>query len=118
MRWPRFATSGQKVRHGAAAKGRILAPQFGLQKTVAPKKEDRISHFRPLTGPLFEPMFRDQEVVGILEAEHLDANKLVLHDHRVDSVWEEVLDALQPRKRTTIHPDKANVVTVEFDRAS
>src|SRR5579863_10521994 len=100
--WSQLAASGQKVRHGAAAKGRILPPQLGFEKSVASEKENRVSHFRPLTGPLFEPMFRNQEVVGILETDYLDAHELVFHDDRVHSVWEEVLNAMQPRQWTTI----------------
>src|ERR1700739_989102 len=67
---------------------------------------------------MLEPVFRNQQAVGVLKPEHFEAHELFTNDDRVGSVWEEVLDALQPRKRTTIHPDKADVVTQEFDRAA
>src|SRR6516164_11339475 len=116
-RRPRFAAPGQKMRHGAATECSILAPQLGFKKSVTAEKENRAPQFRAPALLSFEPMCGNQQIVGVLEAEHLYAYEFVAHDDSVHAVREKVLDSLQPGNCATVHTDEADVVPQEFHRA-
>src|SRR6516162_1497573 len=117
-RRPRFAAPGEKMRYGAATECSILAPQLGFKKSVTAEKENRAPQFRAPALLSFEPMCSNQQIVGVLEAEHLYAYEFVAHDDGVHAVREKVLDSLQPGNCAAVHTDEADVVPQEFHRAS
>jgi hypothetical protein len=59
----------------------------------------------------------DQEIVGVLKTENLDAHEFVANDHGVRAVREKVLHPLQPRQRFALSVDETNVVAKKFDGA-
>src|SRR5579875_2435987 len=82
------------------------------------EEQDLALHLRPPPPGIRKPVSGNQDIVGVLVAEHLHTAQLRLNHDRMDAVGHEVLNSLRPGQRLSRGSAEPDIVTKAGDGAT
>ena len=110
-----FSVALEEAWDRSAPEGRVLAPQLGCQRTGAAEEYDVALHLRASSLLSEKQVPRDEHVVRILVAIHIDPAQLWRDSNSMNSIGHEVLHPLGPAQRLALDAAEADIVTYARD---
>lgn len=107
----RLSASGQERRSDLSPEMAVLTPEVERQGSVDTMENNFVLEHGPSAFlQRFQMVLRNEQVVSLGSAEHLQADKLRRDHDRMQAVSSYSVDSLKPRKPLAVRAHKANVV--------